>query len=138
MLFSKIKDLFKGKCHKWGGSGIEKELFEWILQNLDPGSIIIELGSGDVSTRYLGEHYKLFSIEQNKEYLYKYNATYIYAPIENGWYDINIVKKSLPSNYDMIFVDGPSGSGNRSGFADNINIFNPEVPIVFHDTNREK
>ena len=136
-LKNRFTNIFKRNFANWGGSGIEKALFDWIAKNLVAESTIVELGSGEVSTRYMSEHYNLYSIEQNKEYINKYNATYIYAPIKNGWYDIDIIRKSLPEKYDLIFVDGPSGSGNRMGFADNLDLFDTEVPIVFHDTYRD-
>jgi len=122
--------------HKWGGSGIERETFEFIMNILPQEATIVEIGAGYCSTKIFSEFYKLYSIENNKSFINLFNSNYIYAPIINGWYDRQIVKESLPSRYDLIFVDGPLGEGNRGGFLDNIDLFQ-NVPIMVHDTYRK-
>lgn len=117
-----------------GGFSIDKECFDMIRQIL-PGGTILELGSGE-GTGALSEHYKMYSIEHNEKYLNKYNSLYIYAPIVNGWYKI----ERLPSDYDMILVDGPPSTiapDVRMGFLYNIDLFNYNVPIIFDDVHRQ-
>lgn len=120
----------------FGGSGITLDLYQFIRELLPPGKAILELGSGDVSTRYLSEVYKLFSVEDKPEWLNKHKATYIHAPLVRGWYDVDALKTCMPKDYDLILVDGPSGEGNRIGFMQHLDIFNTKVPIIFDDTNR--
>lgn len=43
-----------------GGWAISEELFEWIKENVDEGSVILELGSG-AGTGELAKDYTMFS-----------------------------------------------------------------------------
>lgn len=124
---------------KFGGSGITFELFAWINSNITVGKTILELGAGNVSTKYLSEKYRLFSIEDKIEYIGKYNSTYIHAPIDakNNWYHVDALRSKLPADYDCILVDGPVGEGNRQGFVTNIDLFRTDIPIIIDDTWRE-
>ncbi len=124
----------------WGGSGIEKVLFDFIRQILPDNSTILELGSGDGSTFHFLKYYKVYSIESDKNWINRHPSNYIYAPIINGWFDINAIKNGLPPDYDLIFVDGPLGKSEtslgRSPFLKHLDLFNTEIPIIFHDTYR--
>jgi hypothetical protein len=125
------------KNHKWGGSGIESVLFEFILDKIKPGSTIIELGAGFCSTGAFSKFYNLYSIEDNASYINHFNnVNYILANQKNGWYDREIVKNNIPTDYAMVFVDGPSGEGNRSGLLNNLDIFKKDCIFIFHDTYR--
>jgi hypothetical protein len=124
--------------HKWGGSGIERSLFEFILDNFDVGCNVIEFGSGYCSTKALSNFYNLYSIDENKSYVNIYeNVNYLHADVIDGWYDKNKVIDFLPKKYDLVFVDGPLGEGNRSGILGNLEIFNHETIFIFHDTYRD-
>ena len=116
---------------------IPKELFDWIRQNLPDGKTILELGSGN-GTNELRKHYTVYSIEHDPKWL-KPNNNYIYAPIVsyNGyfWYDISKLQ-NLPE-YDLLLVDGPTGTIGRRGFVNHRALFNLEVPIVIDDTQRK-
>lgn len=118
----------------WGGSGIVEAIYLWIREHLPDGKHILELGSGNVSTWYLSEHYRMTSVEDNPFYWDKYPTTYIKAPQVNGWYDLSIVQAQLPTDYDLILVDGPAGSEPRLGFWNNRHLFRFDVPIVVDDT----
>jgi hypothetical protein len=123
--------------HKWGGSGIEKTLFEFILNLVPKKSTIIEIGAGYCSTKALSLYYNLFSIENNLQYINLFeNVNYIHAPLINDWYDTNIVKSKMPENYSLVFVDGPTGEGNRHGILNNLEIFKKDCMYIFHDTYR--
>ncbi len=135
----------------FGGYSINKICFDHIRKILPDGKTILELGSG-YTTGELSKYYTVYSIENDIEWIHKYNSTYIYAPIkfydddfvapniinQKGWYDPNIVKGSLPKKYDLILVDGPNGVWfGRGGFYKYLNWFSIEVPIIFDDINRE-
>ena len=128
------------KTRVFGGSSIEKELFNFIRAVLPAGKILLELGSGWVSGQ-LDKYYTLYSIENNEYWLDKYGTNYIYSPLKNGWYDIDILKEKMPKYYDLILVDGPigdpSGKHGRRGFLTNIHLFNTDLPIIFDDVNRK-
>jgi hypothetical protein len=121
----------------WGGSGITEPIFNWIRAHLPDGKHVLELGSGDVSTWYLSEHYRVTSVEDNPQYWDKYPSHYIKAPQVNGWYDLAILEAQLPKDYDLLLVDGPCGSHPRIGFLKNLRLFRTDVPIVIDDTWRE-
>lgn len=124
--------------HRWGGSGIEKVLFEFILKEFKESSTVIELGAGYCSTKAFSLYYNLYSIDENRNYTNIYpNVNYLHAPLNNSWYDKELVKNFIPKDYSLVFVDGPSGSGNRNGLIENINIFNVNASFIFHDTYRE-
>lgn len=127
---------------KWGGSGIEKVVYEFILKKIPAGSTIVEFGGGNVSTRVLGERYKLYTIEHDTAWLNHIDyTTYIPAPIKDGWYDRKFLKGKLPTDIKMILVDGPSGHGMwcRDGLLKNLDLFGDLRGTLFllHDTWRE-
>jgi hypothetical protein len=121
----------------WGGSGIERVVFEFILKTIPQGSKILELGAGYCSTHAFSMFYKPYSVDDNINYIGLYdNVTYVLAPRKNGgWYDKTMIE-SIPKDYSMIFVDGPSGH-SREGILDNLDLLDLDVPMIFHDTNRK-
>ena len=135
------------KPKKFGGSGLDKEVYDWILFNLQPGQTVLEFGSGHTSTRYLSMEYRMFSIEHDERYvgLYK-KSTYIHAPLvivdlpdggQTRWYDPKILMPFLRgAQYDLILMDGPVNAKHRRGFLTVLEYIKPPAPIVFHDTDR--
>ena len=124
--------------HKWGGSGIEKELFDFILNKFPEGSTIIELGSGYCSTKAFSLYYDTYSIDENADYVNIFDGVkYLHAPKKDGWYDRDSVKDFLPNEYSLVFVDGPSGEGNRDGLIKNLDLFRTDSSFIFHDTYRD-
>ena len=85
--------------------------FRWIEENLPHGSTILEFGSGEGS-KLLMDNYDLFSVEHNPEWLRLNDKKCLYAPIkindkfpgEIGWYDLELIKKSLPSQIDLMII----------------------------------
>lgn len=121
----------------FGGSGIREDMYSYVRENFQEGQTIVELGAGHVSTKVFSQHYKLYSVEDKQQYLNIYNSNYIYAPLENGWYKIEAIQKGLMDvGYDLIIVDGPTGEGNRTGFLDNIKIFDTTKTIIMDDIHR--
>lgn len=121
----------------WGGSGIERETFEFIFNRIPPGSKILEIGSGFCSTKVLSMVYNLYTIEENKSFVNQHDkAHYIYAPLVNGWYSREILKAKLPSDYTFVFVDGPAGEEKRLGMLQHLDLFNKDASYLVHDTYR--
>lgn len=121
----------------FGGWSIDVSLFNWLENNLEKGKILLEIGSGQ-STFALCKIWDVYSIEEDIDWIDKYHNKYIYAPIKENWYDLNIVKSNIPKSVDAILIDGPA-HGDRNGFFENINIFlnlNPDI-LVFDDLERE-
>tara|TARA_B100000287_G_C20536132_1_gene742818 strand:+ start:354 stop:842 length:489 start_codon:yes stop_codon:yes gene_type:complete len=124
------------------GWNIGENLYKWIIDNIEPNRTILELGSG-TGTIELVKHYNVFSVEQNKEYVgLEPKSNYIYAPLVNyegrkKWYDVDKLQ-DLPSDYDLLLIDGPIGS-NRRNFIDHIHLFKHlnHIKIIIDDTNRK-
>lgn len=120
----------------FGGWAISKELFDWILKTIPKGSTILELGSGN-GTKELVKFYNVYSVEHDIEWVDLVpDSKYIHAPLIDGWYDVEILKTKLPTNYDLLLIDGPIGE-NRVNIINNYEIFKTDIPIIIDDTNRE-
>ena len=119
----------------FGGSSIDIEVLYEILTLVKPNELVLELGSGAGSQELL-KYFRLCSVEHNLKWVNKYHKNYIYAPIVNGWYNCNILKNKLPTDYKLILVDGPPASIGRMGFLENIELFNKDTHIIFDDVNR--
>lgn len=125
---------FNADKHKWGGSGIERATYDYIISILpEQGGRILELGAGHVSTPALMLDFDITSVEHNKEYA-GINPNTIYAPLVDGYYDLAVLKKELNPPYDLIIIDG----ADRGWILDNISLFGPINNIIVHDTNRPK
>lgn len=120
----------------WGGSGIERVVFDFIIQNVPIGSVAIELGAGHVSTKALCVPYVLYSVEHDEKYIGHYASTYIHAPIVNDWYDRSKLIRMLPRKIDqkLILIDGI----NRRGILNNLDLFNRNALYIIHDTYRKE
>ena len=117
---------------------ISEEMYTWLEQNLPEGSTILEFGSG-TGTIELTKRYTVYSVEQAKEFIgVAPLSNYIHAPLVDGWYDKDIVFKSLPKKYDLLLIDGPGGSNYRNNISNYWDKFNLDVPIIFDDTHRPK
>lgn len=118
------------------GWAISTELFTWMLENIPKNSTILELGSG-TGTEQLVKHYNVYSVEHDKKWLGLVPEThYIYAPLQNNWYDVGILKQYLPTHYDVLLIDGPPNT-KRAGIINHLDLFNTDIPIIVDDTHRE-
>lgn len=120
----------------FGCWSIDVSLFNWMKSNVESGKDLLELGSGN-STNELCKLWNVYSIEENIDWVNRFHSRYIYAPIKENWYDLDIVKNNIPKNIDIILIDGPA-HGDRNGFFDNISMFldlNPGI-LVFDDVDR--
>jgi hypothetical protein len=126
------------------GWAIPVEAFEWIYDNIPHDSTILELGSGN-GTKELVKYYNVISIEENNRWVGVVpESKYIYAPLKEYsyanshsccWYDDSCLSE-LPSEYDLLIIDGPVGN-NRGNFIHFIEYFRNDVPIIIDDTNRD-
>lgn len=116
-----------------GPFNIGQPLLDWLEERLPLGSTILELGSG-VGTEHLAARYKVFSVEHNEKWVGKFSSTYIHAPIVDGWYDISKLQ-DLPE-HDLLLIDGPPGAIGRNKFAEHLDLFCLDVPIVVDDVQR--
>ena len=130
---------------------IAQSTFDYIRSILPDGKTILEIGSG-WGTDFLAKHYKMYSIESNKDWVDKFQSNYIYAPIKMydsnykspdiidnfGWHDPDIIKAEIKNiKYDLILIDGPEGRIGRGGFYKHLDFFNTSVPMIFDDIGRE-
>lgn len=120
-----------------GNYALPEEAYEQIRHRVKAGSTILEFGSGegtDVLAKSYG--YKMVSVEHDPKWIDKYEATYIYAPIDKNWYDVSILKKKLPKKYDLIIIDGPTGDIGRKGILEHLDILKLDCPVLIDDINR--
>ena len=123
---------------EFGGMGISRLMYDKILELIPKGSNILEFGSGAVSTRLLSRHYNMFSIEDNIDFIGKYQSKYIHAPLVSGWYDINAIKDKLPKHYELLLIDGPRGSRKVTVEDIQINFDIDKCVIIVDDTQRSE
>lgn len=109
------------------------EGFQWILDNIPKNSTILEIGAGK-GTIELNRFYKVTSVEDNKQWVGSVEGVkYIHAPLDPQWYKIKNLKNNLPKKYDLLIIDGPQGSPNRTPILDNLNLFYLDCPILIDD-----
>jgi len=119
-----------------GDWAIGHNLYQWIVDNVESNSTVLELGSGS-GTHELGKIYNVHCVEHNEKWVNKFdNLTYHYAPIKNGWYDRSKLNE-LPKEYSLLILDGPPGNVGRTKVLENLDLFNTNVPIIVDDTNRK-
>lgn len=120
---------------QWGGSGIEKVVFDFICSKIPSGSTVIELGAGHVSTPALSTRYNVYSVEHKEEFVYRGDGVNaIYAPQVGDWYDVGILETILPPKEEqkLILIDGL----NRLCLLDHLELFNPLALFIVHDSQR--
>lgn len=111
---------------------INRECFEKIVELLQFDKTILELGSGK-SSELLSKFYNVISVEDDINYLNKYNTTYIQVSANKQGYDFTQLKERLKDiNYDLLIIDGPND--NREKIVDFINDFKTDIPIIWDDT----
>jgi hypothetical protein len=122
------------------------EAFEWIEANIDPGSRILEFGSGDGSAR-LAENYEVWSVEHDEEWLGVALVNYVHAPIveneistsvgEVGWYDPAMLEEGIPDSVSLIIIDGPTGAIGRTGVLAHFQVLPDTEYFLIDDVDRE-
>lgn len=125
------------KQNSFGGASISQELYSFIREQLPEGGTLLELGSG-WGTGQLAQYFSVTSVEHNPKWVGRYASNYIYAPIRDGWYDVNVLKERLPTDYQLLLVDGPPGTIGRDGFLNHLDLFHTDIPIIFDDIGREE
>jgi hypothetical protein len=120
----------------FGDWAISKEMFDWILNNVPEGSVILELGSGE-GTKELVKRYTVYSVEHDENWVgLEPKSNYIFAELVNGWYDNEVLKREIPKKYDLIIIDGPPGE-LRENITEHLSLFDGNTIIIVDDTNRE-
>ncbi len=121
----------------FGGSGITEGLWDRLCALAPPGSFVLELGSGPVSTPRLAARYRTLSVEHDRAYVGLVpGAPYAWAPLVRGWYSAWAVRRALAKapRPDVILVDGPVGSEARCRFAEHLGLFDLTAALVIDDT----
>lgn len=134
------------------GVSLSSDSISFIKSILPEESTILEMGSG-AGTIELSKYYKMFSIENQPEWMDRYTeyTTYINCDTkyydnvftkpdvlgpQTAWYNPDQLFSNLPEKYDLILIDGPGGGYGRGGFLKHIDKFNINIPIVVDDIQR--
>lgn len=133
----------------YDGWGLTPEAFQSIFDNWKEGSTILEFGSGQ-GTRILSKKYKMISIEDDINFINKYNSIYLHVPLikytkdifpidydifneDQHWFNpIELKSKLTDLQYDYILLDGPKGY--RGGILSYLDLFDFEKPVLVDDT----
>lgn len=96
-----------------GSWSISDSFIDLITKTLDKKDTLLELGSGEGTQKLIAKQINLLSVEQNKEWVNRYHNNYCYAPLKDGWYDLEVLNNFLKDkNYDAVLIDGPA-AGDR-------------------------
>ena len=136
--------------YNYDGWGLCPETFLEIQKILPKGSTILELGSGS-GTEVLSREYKMISIEDDPNFIGKYDSQYLSVPLipyskekfpfmwdffqeDSHWYDPEVLKEEMENvgNYDLILVDGPKGY--RGGLLSYLDLFDLSKTVLVDDT----
>lgn len=122
------------------------EAVAFVLEHVEPGSVVVEFGSGHGS-EVLSEHFDLYSFEHDEKWLGVTSSTYLHAAIvenqhasqagEKGWYDLDVVKQHWPANPQCVIVDGPPGFIGRTGILSILEKLRDVPLILVDDVDRE-
>ncbi len=125
------------------GWALPNRAFQWIEENIPFGQNIVELGSGEGSSR-ISKNYELWSIEHNEAWLHTSSSNYIHAEIipysvngsEGSWYNPEKIKQALPKEYDLLIIDGPPSTVGREGVLVHHELFSWSGYVLIDDTHR--
>lgn len=125
---------------------LPQEAVEFVLQHVEPGSVVVEFGSGHGS-EVLSNHFHLHSFEHDEAWLGVTSSTYIHAPIEEnefateageeGWYDLDVVRQNWPKDVQCVIVDGPPGFIGRTGILSILDELRDVPMILVDDVDRQ-
>lgn len=127
------------------GWALPNRAFQWIEENIPFGQNIVELGSGEGSSR-ISKNYELWSIEHNETWLHTSSSNYIHAEIipysvngsEGFWYNPEKIKQALPKEYDLLIIDGPPSTVGREGVLVHHELFSWSGYVLIDDTHRSQ
>ena len=83
--------------NKFGGWAIQESCFNFIREILPEGKTILEFGSG-YGTDFLSKYYNMVSIENQKEWVGRYNSHYLNVPVRE--YVQEVIKTKGLFGYD--------------------------------------
>lgn len=135
------------RLFRWRRKSIHLDIFLKIVGSHGVGSTLLELGCGHATEVFLATGVRVISIEHDPNWANLIcTSKMILAPLAGidrpwtwedrflyptAWYDRDIIRRELEGeHYDAILVDGPY---YRSGFSDNLDLFDLDLPIYFDD-----
>jgi hypothetical protein len=125
---------------------LPESAMSWIESTLPNGAHILEFGSGHGTDR-LARRFEMLSVEHDAEWVERCPTPCIHAPIEEnatsfaageqGWYRLSVVLESIPTDLDLVIVDGPPGSIGRTGLLQSLHALPSDVPFIVDDVHRQ-
>ena len=111
------------------------EVFAFLRRRLRRPATVIEFGSGEGTANLVESYGSVYTVEHDPAWLGKvHGATYIHAPIVDGWYD-RAALDALPLNPDCIVIDGPPGAIGRAGILRHLDLLG-YAPLIVDDVHR--
>ena len=114
-----------------------------IRQLIQNGAVVVELGNR-IGLDSLEDKFQILTYDSDHtNILHDKSDKHIHIPLvpsSSGiteWYDPDILAKSLPESYDLLFVNGPQGRYGKFGLLENIALFKADIPIIINDTVNE-
>ena len=119
---------------------ISNQVVEHIKENLPEGSTILEFGSGR-GTEILSKTFNMLSVEEDLDWVDRYDSEYLHAEIKEDWYDIEKVNNFIKDkSYNLVLIDGPA-HGDRNKIVELISNgklkLNTNVSYLIDDVERE-
>lgn len=125
---------------------LPESAMSWIESTLPNGAHILEFGSGHGTDR-LARRFEMLSVEHDAEWVERCPTPCIHAPIEEnatsfaageqGWYRLSVVLESIPTDLDLVIVDGPPGSIGRTGLLQSLHALPKDVLMLVDDVHRD-
>ena len=112
---------------------------EFIVEALPKGSNILEFGGGLGTLMLYSRGFELLTVEEDIIFVNYCHTNYCFAPIKDGWYDKDEVKRHVEGVvFDAIIIDGPA-RGKRSKMLE-CNFIDFDTPkfILIDDLDRDK
>lgn len=112
----------------------------------DEQSTILEFGSG-YGSKLISEKRRILSIEHDKDFINQFEGVkYLHAPLveiksvigfkDTHWYNLESIRHLLPSEIDLIIIDGPPENIGRAGILHNLDKFSSTKFWVIDDVQR--
>lgn len=118
---------------------MSSKVIDWMRENIDPKSRVVELGGGNGSFRVHHLFENVITVEHDTQWareLIRQGLPVLLCPLHGDYYRDDERLLQLIRKADVIIVDGPQGR-RRLGFLRYLNQVQDGTVLIFDDTHRE-